>query len=85
MRFRIEFLNFLNSNFQIINTLDEKEEKKISIKKVKWDENPIGYHETGVGVDQVEVHISQIHFSEKSREISFRYQHRVQEVALLRL
>ncbi|EFO97559.1 hypothetical protein CRE_12322 [Caenorhabditis remanei] len=41
---------------KIIKSLDEeKEEKKISIKKVKWDENPIGYHETGVGVDQVEI------------------------------
>ncbi|KAF1760440.1 hypothetical protein GCK72_008689 [Caenorhabditis remanei] len=43
------------ASWDIINTLDEKEEKKISIKKVKWDENPIGYHETGVGVDQVEI------------------------------
>ncbi|KAF1760439.1 hypothetical protein GCK72_008688 [Caenorhabditis remanei] len=43
------------ASWDIINTLEEKEEKKISIKKVKWDENPIGYHETGVGVDQVEI------------------------------
>ncbi|EFO97550.1 hypothetical protein CRE_12321 [Caenorhabditis remanei] len=43
------------ASWDIINTLEEKEEKKISIKKVKWDQNPIGYHETGVGVDQVEI------------------------------
>ncbi|EFO90056.1 hypothetical protein CRE_21484 [Caenorhabditis remanei] len=41
----------MSSNLMVV----EKPEVKKTIKKVKFDTNPITYYETGVGVDQVEM------------------------------
>ncbi|EFO94489.1 hypothetical protein CRE_13320 [Caenorhabditis remanei] len=49
------FLSLLIIIFKFQLMIEERKEKDIKIKKVKWDENPIGYHETGVGVDQVDI------------------------------
>ncbi|PIC40538.1 hypothetical protein B9Z55_011844 [Caenorhabditis nigoni] len=63
--------------FQTQNTRDlhlepnQKVPKEVKIEKVKWDEGPIEFYETGLGVDKAEIYTSEVPGSTKALSIFY--------------
>ncbi|CAP33637.2 Protein CBG15300 [Caenorhabditis briggsae] len=67
--FHISLQNFenpklwINAKFQL--EPDQKACKEVNIEKVKWDEGPIEFYETGLDVDKTEIHTPKVLSSSK--------------------